>query len=242
MNTPGAEMQNIGPTCAVTSDQTIPTRRLSPRVRILGWLCALYLKLSSLTWFKKQVGHERLEQMIQDGERLLFAFWHGKYVPLFVVLQGRPVCVATSLSFRGDVIRAICSHFGYACIQLPDHGGFQAFESMKSGFSLSQIAAIAVDGPTGPYHVVKHGAIRMASDLGFKLMPVSVAARRKKVLAHRWDHMEIPWPFSRVCVVFGEPFSVPPGVTAADMAACSQRLHDAIVAVDQYAERRLAAH
>lgn len=235
-------MQNDDPTRAVVSDQVPPTRRLSPSARILGWIFTLYLKFSSLTWSTEWVGRDRLEQMIQNGEKVLLVFWHGKYVPLFVVLRGRPVCVVSSLSFRGDVITAISRHFGYACVQIPDHGGTHAFELMKSAFSLSQIGGIAVDGPMGPYHVVKHGAIRMASDLGFELMPVSIAARHKKVLVHRWDRMELPWPFGRVCVVFGEPFAVPSGVTAADMAACSQHLHDAILAVDRCAEERLADH
>jgi lysophospholipid acyltransferase (LPLAT)-like uncharacterized protein len=39
---------------------------------------------------------------------------------------------------------------------------------------------------------------------GFVILPVSVASRRSFVLPFRWDKLEIPYPFTTVCLVIGK--------------------------------------
>ena len=65
--------------------------------------------------------------------------------------------------------------------------------------------AITVDGPLGPAYKVKPVVLHLASNLGWPIVPVSVASRRSLVFAKRWDRLEIPCPFTRVCFVVGEP-------------------------------------
>jgi len=57
--------------------------------------------------------------------------------------------------------------------------------------------------------LVKRGAVRLASELGYAIVPVSFAARRTHVLAQRWDRIEVPKLFSRVCLVVGKPIELP---------------------------------
>lgn len=63
---------------------------------------------------------------------------------------------------------------------------------MRRAFQSSVEVGIAVDGPLGPDHVVKRGVLRLAAEYQFEVVPISVASRRKRVLRHRWDHLEIP--------------------------------------------------
>jgi hypothetical protein len=110
---------------------------------------------------------------------------------------------------------------------------------MRQALTAHQAGGMAVDGPRGPYHVVKRGAIQLASELGFALLPVSVASRRKRVLRHRWDRMEIPRPFTRVCLVIGEALTVPAGLTRDEVEPWARRLHDALEAGDRLAGEKV---
>ncbi len=208
-------------------------------VRLLAWLYVWLLRLQAATWRTQIEGLERLDGRLARGERTLVTCWHGTYVPLLTLLRGRGACVFTSASFRGEIIASICHHFGYACVQLPDHGRDHSLALMRQALDAYQAGGIAVDGPRGPYHVVKRGAIQLASELGFALLPVSVASRRKRVLRHRWDRMEIPRPFTRVCLVIGEALTVPAGLTQDEVEPWARRLHDALEAGDRLAGEKV---
>jgi hypothetical protein len=86
---------------------------------------------------------------------------------------------------------------------------------------------------------VKRGAIQLASELGHLIVPISVASRRKHVLRHRWDRLEIPMMFTRVSVAVGEPMRIPPGLSWEEVGCWRSRLHDVLEAVDREAEDRV---
>jgi lysophospholipid acyltransferase (LPLAT)-like uncharacterized protein len=219
--------------------------------RILSWL----LRLQRWSWRVHIEGRERLDQMYAGNKRILFCFWHGKYVPIFPLMEGYKVCVITNQSNRGNVIDEICRNFGYQTVQIPDqrrHGPLRLTEKRlseaQSGVSLQliekalygvQAGAFAVDGPLGPRHRVKSGVIRIASELGFELLPVSVGIRSKITFHKRWDRMEIPLPLAKVCLVIGEPAKVPPELRSWQVKAWSDDLAEAIMLLDKQAEKML---
>jgi hypothetical protein len=67
----------------------------------------------------------------------------------------------------------------------------------------------AVDGPRGPYGVVKPGALALARSANARVIPAGAAARRKVVLDRAWDRFVLPLPFTRVDIVLGAPLSQP---------------------------------
>jgi lysophospholipid acyltransferase (LPLAT)-like uncharacterized protein len=66
-------------------------------------------------------------------------------------------------------------------------------------------AAFAVDGPRGPFGVVKGGVIVAARATGAVVVPMAGAVRRGIVLRRAWDRFAIAWPFTRVDVALGAP-------------------------------------
>lgn len=207
------------------------------RARLLGWLWATALRLQALTWRKRLAGLDRIDAMLAARQRFIAVFWHGKYAPLFALVRAPGGCIFTSRSFRGHVISEVCRQFGFRAVEIPDRGGDAALAQMRAALADAPAGAIAVDGPLGPYHAVKRGAIELASGLGFALVPVSVASRRKRVAAGRWDRMEFPAPFTTVHLEVGEPIAVPPGLDEAGIEHWSRRVRDALDAIDA----RLAA-
>lgn len=217
----------------------------SPRstliVRLLGWLVASVLRLQCATWRIKTAGLEQLDRRLTAGERIMAIFWHGKYFPLFPLLRGRQALIFTSDSFRGRIIAEICRRFDYACAAIPvEDKGWNALEFVRERADAHQVVAFAVDGPLGPYHVVKPGAIVLAARLGFAVIPVSTACRRKLVLTRRWDRRELPGLFTRVGVAVGGPQHPSTPLEHKDITLWQERLKAALETADQRAQKLIA--
>ena len=211
----------------------LPRPRLA--ARLAGRFFALLLRLLGATWRRRTEGLDALDGMLARGDRVLAVFWHGGYLPLFFLLAGRPARILTSRSFRGEVIAEICCRFGYDGGPIPEPAGGTALDAMRRALDGCRLAALAVDGPLGPVHVVKPGAVRLASDLAFAVLPVAAAANRSWVLARQWDRMEIPRPFTRLSLVCGEPIQIPAGLPEAEVAVWCCRLRESLEAVEQRA-------
>lgn len=217
----------------------LPRPRLS--ARLAGGLFALLLRLAGATWRRRTEGLEVLDNMLDRGERVLVIFWHGGYVPLFFLFAGRHARILSSRSYRGEVIAAICRRFGYDGGTIPDPAGGTTRDAVRRALQDCQLSALAVDGPLGPQHVVKIDAIRLASDLGFAVLPVAAAADRAWVLNGRWDRMEIPRPFARLSLVCGEPVAIPSGLPDEEVAFWCSRLRDGLEAAERRAKEMAGA-
>jgi lysophospholipid acyltransferase (LPLAT)-like uncharacterized protein len=99
--------------------------------------------------------------------------------------------------------------------------------------------AITPDGPRGPLHEFKPGAVLLAQITGKPILPVSVAASRA-VTFRTWDRFELPLPFSRVVIAYGEPVHVPRAMDADGLARMQEEMAGRLIALNQQARRALA--
>jgi lysophospholipid acyltransferase (LPLAT)-like uncharacterized protein len=207
------------------------------RARCLAEPFALLLRAQAATWRVETEGVAAFDAALAAGKPVLAVFWHGQYFPLFALLRGRGVSIFTSRCFRGAVIAELCRRFGNRGVEIPAASRGQALEVMRQELAAHPAAALAADGPLGPYHVCKPGTVRLASQLGLAVYPLAIGASRRRVAAARWDRREVPRLFSRVALVVGAPFTVPAGLDAAAARRESRRIAAALTA----AERRAAA-
>jgi lysophospholipid acyltransferase (LPLAT)-like uncharacterized protein len=177
-----------------------------------------------------------MEQLYSKGTPFLLCFWHGKYVPIFPLLERYEACVISSKSIRGSIIAEICRRFGYQSAQIPDRHGNRALMLMGEALSSAWAGGVALDAPLGPHHEVKAGLILIASEFGFTFLPVSVGIRWKIVLHKRWDWMELPIPFTTICLAFGKPIKVPPKLSKGQARQWADHLTEAITILDGKAQ------
>ena len=196
-----------------------PAYRPGWRASVSGWLWATGLRLLCFTWRKRYQGFEPIDRERADGGKMMLCFWHGQYLPIFALCRwlwieqrNESACVFTSLSARGAVIAEICRNFKLDCVQIPDRGHKHSYQLMRDALMRHTSGVIAVDGPLGPHHKVKPGAIRLASDLGYFLVPAATCAAQSWVMEQRWDRMTIPHPFTRIGLSMGAPIAVPAGI------------------------------
>jgi lysophospholipid acyltransferase (LPLAT)-like uncharacterized protein len=230
-----ADLVDIDPRAAVRSDRLV--HRLW--IRLVGTLAAWGLRLWSATMRRDTAEIARIDRLLQSGERVLAIFWHGKFFPLFPLLAGRRTMIFASLSFRGRVITEICRRFGYDCVLLPDGGGKHAHALIRAALTDHQAGGFAVDGPLGPYHVIKRGVVEAASEFGFVLLPVSVAMSRAWVDRRRWDLRETPLPFTSIALAVGDPIAVPRSLGRGEAAAIRAVARAALEQGDERAAERL---
>ena len=73
----------------------------------------------------------------------------------------------------------------------------------------------------------KPGAVWLAKASGSPIVPFHIEAARFWEL-RSWDRTQVPRPFSRVAIVFGEPLFVPRDVDEAGLEDCRLRLESSL--------------
>ncbi len=163
------------------------------------------LWLWSATLRKQTQQLDTLDRYIAEGHQVLALFWHGKYTPLFPLASGRQAVVITIDSFRGQVIGTISRWFGYRPVLLPAAVKTRGFPAMVQQVkNNARLIALALDGPSGPFHRIRAGALQLSFLHGVKLVPIGVASSHKVLLNSRWDKQVVPLPFSRVVIAVGD--------------------------------------
>lgn len=183
-----------------------PIRKIATSigVRLVSGAFVAILRMWSASLRKDTGQLDRLDRYLAEGHQVVAVFWHGKYLPLFPLAKGRNAVVITVNSFRGRVIGEICKRFGYRPVLLPTDASSHGFpELVRQVKGSASLIALALDGPTGPYHRIRSGALALSAVHGVVLAPIGVASSRKIVLRSRWDRQEAPLPFSRVAVAVG---------------------------------------
>lgn len=178
----------------------------------------------------------RIDRLLADGEGVIIVLWHGKYLPLFALAEGRNALVFTSQSFRGEIIARICRRFGYKASLIPSVGHIARVRLIHDSLKSAKLCAMVVDGPLGPYHQPKSGAIKLAASLGYLIVPVSMACNPKRVMTKRWDKRELPHWAAKVSLAVGDPVRIPAKLLARDVDVWNTRLKLILEDLDRKAE------
>lgn len=158
---------------------------------------------------RKKQSSESFEAEFAKMRRCVIAFWHDRILLTTYYWKGDDTAVMVSKSFDGEYMTRTAQRFGFGVVRgSSSRGGFSALVKMikltKQGIRM----ALTVDGPRGPRHEAKRGAIILARDAGVPVVPVLVEAGKAWILKS-WDRTVIPKPFTRAAVFVGEPVFVP---------------------------------
>jgi len=206
------------------------------RLSVKGFLFAHFLRLVRKSWRVHIEGQAYLDQYYENDKKCLIGFWHGKYVPIFPLLEGYEACVITSLSTRGGIVGEISQSFGYQNAQIPDEPKLDSFKQLLHDLETIQVCGTALDGPLGPYHQTKAGLIRLSGMLGLDIVPVNVYSSRHLRASKRWDKLEIPLPFSRLCLIFGPPILIPSHPKRTELQTLSEHINQELDGLQIQAE------
>ncbi len=155
-----------------------------------------------------------LKDCLDNDGAVIVVFWHEHIMLPVYVLRFSNMYGLVSQHLDGEIITRIIRHFGHGAIRgSSTRGGKQAYRNAKQMLKSQRIIlAITPDGPLGPRRKAKLGAVRLASETGIPIVPISVKANRYKRMKS-WDRFLLILPFANCEIKFGEPFRVPPNLT-----------------------------
>jgi len=206
------------------------TRRKLTRGRVLAYRAAVAIvwRLGRLFWASCRIegrpGFAAARAAVREHGAVIPVYWHQHM--LFAVrglldLQpdGLRVGFLISPSVDGTAPAMLVQRLGGHVIRgSSTHTGARALRDFYETIVKQNISpAITPDGPRGPLHEFKPGAVMLSQITGKPILPVSIAASRT-FRFRTWDRFELPLPFSRVVIAYGEPVRLPRSVDAESLA------------------------
>jgi len=146
---------------------------------------------------------------LKTGRPVMMAIWHAELFSLIGYGMSRldgKLATVVSDSRDGEIIAQVLERIGYGTARgSSTRGGLKALIALRRLIEQGRIGVITVDGPRGPRHKVKDGAVYLAHKTGALLFPVRSRPTAKHVFERSWDRFELPMPFCRCPVYFGAP-------------------------------------
>ena len=201
---------------------------------------------AALLWLRtlraEVLGEERREGLLEPGRPAVVALWHKNLVYTLYHFRHFPGVVMTSRSKDGEWVARAAASWGQRVVRGSRmKGGLEAVARMARLISEDGLSAgIVVDGSKGPACRAQAGALILSRRTGRPILPTGFAARPARRL-HTWDRLILPLPFARCCIVYGEPFTVPPSAKGPGLEPWRSKLERALNRADEEAERALGA-
>lgn len=169
-------------------------------------------------------GVENFEQFRRRGEPVIFVFWHGQLLSLVHYHRNEGIVVLVSDHADGEYITRVILRHGFGAARgSSTRGGVKGLKGILRAIRGGKDLAFTPDGPRGPRHVFKWGALTAAQISGAPVVPVALGADRAWYLKS-WDRFMIPKPFSSLTIRYGSPRRVPREAEEEDLMAIGKEL------------------
>jgi len=174
------------------------------------------------------------------GQPLVIAAWHGMTMMLcgYIAAQEDPsrYVLVVPDDPRGAVLSVWAQKLGAMPFPISMEANSMVaarrllalIRQMREGSNLY----LNPDGPDGPSHEPKEGVVFIARKARALIVPAG-AFTATGFRLRRWDRYVVPFPFSHIAVVLGEPMAVPP---EADLDSARARLRERLNEAEQAAE------
>jgi lysophospholipid acyltransferase (LPLAT)-like uncharacterized protein len=225
-------------------------RRLT-RGRLLAYRIAVAIAygVGRFLWWSARmqppIGIEGARAVVRESRSLIPAYWHqhmlyGVRALLDLRSDGLKLGFLISPSVDGAAPSMLVQRIGGHVIRgSSTHTGARALRDYYETIVKQEVSpAITPDGPTGPVHEFKPGAVLLAQLTGKPILLVGIAASRTWKF-NTWDRFELPLPFSRVQVAYGEPVRVPRVLNADALARLQVEMAEKLQALNAAARAAL---
>lgn len=171
-----------------------------------AWILSLLIRMIARTWRLSVRGR------LPTGPSIV-AFWHGEMLPIWFVFRAlRPVALVSS-SKDGSLLSRLLKDWGYdVVLGSSSKGGKEALEQLVAEAS-SRVVLLTPDGPRGPAHHAKPGAVVAAHRAHVPLVLVRMHALSSHIFQRSWDRFTLPLPFSAIDIVIDHNWMIPADAT-----------------------------
>lgn len=182
-------------------------------MKISPALLAPFIHVAYRLWCRSlrisESGRDQAARLESSGNVIMFPVWHDELFLLTHMCGDLRLVTIVSQSADGDYLARLQTRMGIKTIRgSSSRGGVKALLQAASFMRKDRYhCCITVDGPRGPRRVAKPGAVILAFRSSAYILPVRVFMKHRKCFAS-WDRFQLPWPFTRVHVAWGQPYRV----------------------------------
>lgn len=226
-------------------------RRRLTTGRMIAYQVAVFLAWWLVRFFwrtcrvERVIGLAAAQEAVRSSRSVIPVYWHqhilfGVRALLDLRPEGLKLGFLISPSVDGTAPSMLVRKIGGHVIRgSSTHTGARALRDYYETIVKQEISpAITPDGPRGPVHEFKPGAVMLSQLTGKPILPVSVAASRTWRF-RTWDEFELPLPFSRIAIVYGTPLRVPRILDADGLARTQAELAERLLALKSEAQAAL---
>lgn len=141
----------------------------------------------------------------------IYVMWHANQFLIHGVEDKAHTSVLISNSMDGEIIARAVEKWGFKVVRgsTGKKGAIEATMQMLERLNNGEAVAIMVDGPQGPLHKVKSGAVKLAQKSGKPIVPIHWYSPQKTfVYLPSWDKMTTPVGDCNLLNIYGEPIYV----------------------------------
>lgn len=137
----------------------------------------------------------------------IFLFWHSKMIVGWWLFKNKKVAAIVSKSSDGELLNNLLVKWNYKVVRGSNSkGGKEALQELIIESNNGYSTVITPDGPRGPVNEIKNGALIISHHCKIPVIPLRIEYKNKFILKKSWDSFEIPLPFSKCSVNFGNAF------------------------------------
>ena len=159
----------------------------------------------------------------------IVVFWHGEMLPVLATFGPLHSIVLVSPSQDGKVLQRLLRDWGHTIVEgSSSRGGKEALAQLVE-LAPQNIVLITPDGPRGPAHRAKPGAVIAAQRSGVPLVHVRMRSAQVYQFSRSWDRFQLPLPFARITLHISQPIHLERELsheeTEAEILRMDERLH-----------------
>lgn len=189
----------------------------------MGMVSALFAS----TRLEREDAHHYL-RFREDGTPVIFVFWHGQLLPLVHYHRHEGIVVLVSEHADGEYITRVIEHQGFRTVRgSSTRGGTRGLKALIRAAREGHDLALTPDGPQGPPHVFKPGALAAAQATGLPVIPLAVGSSSGWRF-RSWDRFLIPRPLARIRIRYAPPVFVPRDADRAALEALGSTIEDTL--------------
>lgn len=151
-----------------------------------------------------------------DLKPCIYAMWHANQFLVHGLEDKAHTSILVSNSIDGEVVARAVEKWGFKVVRGSSgkKGAVESTMQMLSRLKNGECVGIMVDGPQGPLHKVKNGAVKLAQMSGAPIVPAHWYSPQKTFISlPSWDKMKTPLGLCNILNLYGEPIYVKENAT-----------------------------
>ena len=170
----------------------------------------------------------------------IYVMWHANQFLVHGIEDKAHLSILISNSRDGEIVARAVEKWGFKVVRGSSgkKGAVESTMQMLHRLKAGECVGIMVDGPSGPLHKVKNGAIKLAQMSGAPIIPAHWYSPQKTFInLPSWDKMKTPFGDCNILNIYGEPIYVKEDATSEELALVKDEVKAQLLKLESIAPK-----